>query len=382
MKKLKFIDLFAGVGGLHVAAKKYGECVFAAEIDKYAVETYKKNYGLDAMCDITKKEAKDIPAHNLLLAGFPCQAFSKAGKRNGFYDTRGTLFFDVERIIKYHKPEYILLENVRNLVTHDDGNTYRVITDNLRNAGYVIPKDPLIISPHQFGVPQLRERIFIPGIRKDLIKSDDLELNFKLGKKGVSAHTLELENNVDKKYKISAYEKRVLTAWDEFYKGIKQKVIGFPIWAEFFNNKPSATMPKWKSDFVIKNNDLYNANKKFIDKWLLKYNNLEEFKPTDRKFEWQAGTDISSLWDGIIQFRPSGVRVKKPTEFPALVAMVHIPIIGWEKRRLTPREVANLQSFPKSFKLDNNDRQAYKQMGNSVNVKVIKEILNKLVEMG
>jgi len=119
-------------------------------------------------------------------------------------------------------------------------------------------------------------------------------------------------------------------------------------------------------------------NRLFIDKWLKKYNNLSDFVPTHTKFEWQAGEHIDSVWQGIIQFRPSGIRVKRPTEFPALVAMVHIPVIGWEKRRLTPREVANLQSFPDDYKINGNIQQAYKQFGNAVNVKVVEFLARQL----
>ena len=130
-------------------------------------------------------------------------------------------------------------------------------------------------------------------------------------------------------------------------------------------------MPNWKKEFITKNNKLYKNNKEFIDKWAKEYNNLKDFTPTQRKFEWQAGDSIKSLWDGLIQFRPSGIRVKKPTCFPALVALVQIPIIGKYQRRLTVREAARLQSFPDTFKPNGSDQQAYKQFGNAVNVKVI-----------
>ena len=153
------------------------------------------------------------------------------------------------------------------------------------------------------------------------------------------------------KYKITQYEEKLLNAWNEFYQGINEKVIGFPIWS--FNFKSIGDdyndLPEWKKTFVDRNRKLYLNNKKFIDKWLKKYNNLEDFIPTHRKFEWQAGNSINSIWEGIVQFRPSGIRVKKPDVYPALVAMVQIPIIGKYKRRLTPRECARLQSFPEDF---------------------------------
>ena len=134
MENFKFIDLFCGIGGFHQAlASLGGECVFASDIDVDCRKTYKANYGIEPIGDITKVEAKDIPAHDVLCGGFPCQAFSKAGKRLGFDDpTKGTLFFDILRIMEYHKPKYALLENVRNLASHDNGNTWKVIHDSLK----------------------------------------------------------------------------------------------------------------------------------------------------------------------------------------------------------------------------------------------------------
>lgn len=382
-KKFKFIDLFAGIGGFHQAMEQLGgECVFASEIDKYAIETYKENYGMDSDINIRGIEEKDIPKHDVLCAGFPCQTFSKAGKREGFKDeTKGTLFFEIERILKYHKTKYIVLENVRNLVTHDSGNTWKTIYNHLTNLGYRLTKQPIILSPHQIGIPQLRERVVILGIYDPENVDKDLKIELpKLQSKEENNILNIIETKrVSEKYYISDYEKMVLTAWDEFYKGIKETVIGFPIWAVYFNGfTKKEDLPKWKLDFINKNINLYNNNKEFIDKWLKKYNYLKDFSSTHKKMEWQAGDSIKSLWDGIIQFRPSGIRVKKPTCFPALVAMVQIPIIGKYKRRLTVREAARLQSFPDTFIPNKNDQQAYKQFGNAVNVEVIRTMAEKL----
>ena len=382
-KKFKFIDLFAGIGGFHQAMEQLGgECVFASEIDKYAIETYYENYGINSDCNIRDIDEKDIPKHDVLCAGFPCQTFSKAGKQLGFNDeTKGTLFFEIERILKYHKTKYIVLENVRNLVSHDNKKTWNTIYSHLKEIGYRLTKDPIIISPHQLGIPQLRERVVILGIYDP--ENADKDLNIKLPelmtKEDNDISSILETKKVANKYYISDYEKMVLTAWDEFYKGIKETVIGFPIWAVYFNEYfKHEKLPKWKEDFINKNINLYNNNKDFIDKWMEKYNYLKDFAPTHRKLEWQAGNSIKSLWDGIIQFRPSGIRVKKPTCFPALVAMVQIPIIGKYKRRLTVREAARLQSFPDSFIPNQNDQQAYKQFGNAVNVDVIKMMTEKL----
>ena len=275
----------------------------------------------------------------------------------------------------------IILENVRNLVSHDNGNTWKTIYEHLNNIGYRLTKKPIIISPHELGIPQLRERVVILGVYDPDNKHQELEItveNLK-SKDDNNIYSIITTDKVEDKYYISEKEEFILNAWDEFYKGINEKVIGYPIWSEYFKKKPIEGMPQWKCDFIRKNNNLYENNKIFIDNWLEKYNNLIDFTPTQRKMEWQAGTSIDSIWDGLIQFRPSGIRVKKPTCFPALVAMVQIPIIGKYKRRLTVREAARLQSFPESFIPNKNDMQAYKQFGNAVNVDVIKLMAEKLL---
>ena len=376
MKKFKFIDLFSGIGGFHQAMTHLGgECVLASEIDKWAIETYQINYGIDSAHDITKIKDNEVPDHDVLCGGFPCQAFSKAGHQLGFEDkTKGTLFFEIARLLKAKQPKYIILENVRNLVSHDNGNTWKVIKETLNDLGYVLTEQPIIMSPHQLGVPQLRERVYILGVHKSLGIN---QLNIQTPSRDKNSLNIYeagiIDENPDPKYFISDYEEMVLNAWDEFHKGIKQKTIGFPIWSfEFKETYDYSSLPKWK---------LYKENKEFIDAWLKKYKNLKDFTPTHRKFEWQAGETIDSLWDGFIQFRPSGIRVKRPDSFPALVAMVQIPIIGRYKRRLTPREAARLQSFPDSFIPNNDDHQAYKQFGNAVNVNCVEYLAEQLFKV-
>ncbi len=380
-----FIDLFAGIGGFHQAMSSLGgRCVLASEIDPFAIETYKKNYSINSANDVTKIANEKIPDHDVLCGGFPCQTFSKAGRQQGFADEiKGTLFFQIVRILKEKHPKFIILENVRNLVSHDNGNTWRVIKKNLTELGYVLSDTPIIMSPHQLGVPQLRERVYILGIHNSLGVN---HLNFSIPNK--DKHELNIydagiiEENADEKYNISPEEERVLNCWDEFYNGIKEKTIGFPIWAsEFKQTYDTSELPKWKADFCKKNRELYTNNQEFIDAWLNKWNDLQDFTPTHRKFEWQAGTSISSIWEGFIQFRPSGIRVKRPDSFPALVAMVQIPIIGKFKRRLTPKEAARLQSFPDTFIPNENDHQAYKQFGNAVNVNCAKFLAEQLFNL-
>lgn len=384
MIKFKYIDLFSGIGGFHQAMDNLGgECVFASEIDEYARDTYKKNYNIDPFGDITKVDVKkDIPFHDVLCAGFPCQSFSKAGNREGLDDARGTLFFDIARILEYHKTKYIILENVRNLVSHDNGNTWNVISKTLKKLGYRLTEEPIVISPHHLGIPQSRERVIIAGVYdpNNIKKPLKLKIKNNFDVKENTIDTILQRTRVSDKYYLTEEEEEVLNVWNQFYKGIKEEVIGFPIWLDYFNKTYDDDMPDWKKNFISRNNELYKNNKNFIDKWLKKNNNLTHFTPTNRKFEWQAGQDINNVYEGIIQFRPSGIRVKRPNYFPALVAMVQTPIIGKYKRRLTIKEAARLQSFPDDFIPNEDDHQAYKQFGNAVNVKVVETIAKELLK--
>ena len=164
--KIRFIDLFAGIGGMRLAFESVGaKCVFSSEWDKYCQETYKANFGEIPHGDITKIKENDIPKFDVLLAGFPCQPFSSIGKREGFkHETQGTLFYDVARIIEFHKPKSFLLENVAGLLTHDDGRTFTVIINVLTRLGYRL--EYKILDSSDFGVPQKRERIYIVGFNK------------------------------------------------------------------------------------------------------------------------------------------------------------------------------------------------------------------------
>lgn len=381
---LVFIDLFAGIGGFHSALSGIGgTCAFASEIDEKAIETYRLNFpDTPIMGDIQNIDEEKLPDFDMLCAGFPCQPFSKGGHRNGFSDTRGTLFFDICRVLEAKKPKYVLLENVPNLVSHDEGNTYATIIRSLNELGYRTPSAPLILSPHMFGVPVHRPRMYIPAIREDLIEEEYVDLKFTQKPPRLSIYDLMDENERHSEFAISEYEERVLNVWNEFYKGIDLKVIGFPVWAEEFGaSRAYGHLPAWKQDFIKKNRSLYKRNKKFIDVWLKKHDNLEWVNPTHRKFEWQAGDAYTDIYECLIQFRPSGVRVRKPDLFSTLVAMNHSQIVGKYKRRLSPDESKRLQSFPKKFKMHPDKRAALKQLGNAVNVHVVKKVAQSMLSL-
>lgn len=382
MKSFRFIDLFCGIGGFHQAMTALGgKCVYACDIDEDCRKTYFDNYGIYPDSDITKVDPSTIPPFEVLCAGFPCQAFSKAGKRLGFSDeTKGTLFFDIERIMSHCKPEYALLENVRNLASHDHGNTWKTIYEHLTNVGYNVLPKPVIFSPHYLGIPQHRERVFIMCVRKDIGSIPEFVFDSKKAPKCCIDKILQDDSEIMdlEKRRLSEDRIQLLDIWNEFLQGIKcKKLPGFPIWSEYLCElNPLEDLdqyPKWKQNFIRKNNELYLSNKEFIDDWLPRAKSNPLFFGAKAKLEWQAGqTKKPNLWDNILQFRPSGIRIKPGTYFPALVAITQTSVLGSRKRELTLRECARLQSFPDSFKPDCIDAQAYKQFGNAVNVELVK----------
>ena len=383
MKKFKFIDLFCGIGGFHQAMESLGgECVYACDIDADCRKTYDANYGLKPDVDVTKIDPAKLPAFDVLCGGFPCQAFSKAGNRLGFADeTKGTLFFDVERIMAYCQPKYALLENVRNLASHDGGNTWRTIHEHLTNIGYNVLEEPVIFSPHYLGIPQHRERVFIMCVRKDIGTLPIFQFNSKRKLPKCSIQDI-LQDDAEildlQKYKLSEDKIQLVDLWNEFIQNIKcKKLPGFPIWSDYLHepalNEDTTGYPAWKINFINKNNQLYLDNREFIDEWLNRAKQNPLFFGAKAKLEWQAGQyKHPNIWDHILQFRPSGIRVKTGTYFPALVAITQTSIVGCRQRELTLRECARLQSFPDTFQPDIVDAQAYKQFGNAVNVEVVK----------
>ena len=416
-----FIDLFAGIGGFHQAlAALGGKCVFACDINEQCRKVYLANYLKDGKPFIIgsdiKKAIKDntIPAFDVLCGGFPCQTFSKAGKRNGFKvidagnggaDERGELFFRIIDILNEHKEcKYIILENVRNLA--DNKENWEIVCEELRKQGFVITEDPIITSPHRFGIPQVRERVYILGIRSDVIKSINLKqkgkitlemLNIKKYFKKCPKNCIAmlLDDKPDAKYFLPKELEELLNIWEEFLQNVSD--VKSPFWLhkaglgidddDQYKRDPGigyATMPEWKQKLVWRSREIYNNNRVFIDAWEKKYKMRQRIL-IHQKFEWNASRDCSSIKDGIIQIRQSGVRVKNPDYFPSLVAMNNTPIV-WDKkaeryRYLSPKEAAKLQSFDKGFVFDDSDQVSYRQLGNSINVKIVKMFARALLRL-
>lgn len=406
-----FIDLFAGIGGFHGALGALGgKAVYASEIDKDAVKIYEHNWKLKPDGDITLA-ANDstmlVPAHDVLTGGFPCQPFSKSGKQKGMDETRGTLFWNIAKIIEKRKPKIVLLENVRNLAGPRHTHEWEVIIETLRDLGYRVSSVPLVVSPHRIrpeygGRPQVRERIFIgatyAGKNSKAAKEEPEQLNLESITKGWNIQDWNLEKHLPlepkktkglEKFALTQTEVRWIDAWNDFVVTMKKdmegaSLPGFPIWVDEWVTTKDLVIPRntpdWKANFLHKNAEFYTKNKKSLDAWLKRWNNLEDFPPSRRKFEWQA-QDAKTLWDCIMHFRPSGIRAKKPTYVPALVAITQTTILGPQRRRISVREGARLQGLPESFDFaDQTDAASYKQLGNGVNMSAVYHVMRALVE--
>jgi DNA (cytosine-5)-methyltransferase 1 len=320
--KFTFIDLFAGIGGMRAAFQSIGgKCVFSSEWDQKAQLTYFENFGEVPFGDITKVDTSTVPDHDVLVAGFPCQAFSIAGARAGFEDTRGTLFFDVARLIADKQPKAFLLENVKGLANHDRGRTLTTILNVLRNdLGYHVP-DPKILNAKHFGVPQNRERIFIVGFKNE-ISCDSFR--YPTSEKVTKSVSDILETDeVSVKYYMSTQYLRTLI---EHRRRHEAKGNGFGF--EIIPNDGIAN--------AIVVGGMGRERNLVIDK------RLTNFKPI---------TKIK----GSVNRR--GIR------------------------RMTPREWARLQGFPDKFMIPVSDAQAYKQFGNSVAVPVVRAIGANLLKV-
>lgn len=376
---MKYIDLFCGIGGFHKALDELNcECVFACDIDHRCCNLYNRNFNIEPEKDITKIDEKLLPDFDIICAGFPCQPFSNGGKKQNFQDKRGLLFDEIIRIASHKKPKFMFLENVKHILKVSNGKVFEYIKDKLSSINYNL--QIFNLSPHKFNIPQQRERIFFICVRNDIYTSD-IELYFK--NKNISINDIIDINNDNPKYKISKEIEDVLDAWNEMIHifEVGEKISPTILINDYYKNydeETFKTLPKWKQDYMTKNKPLINKYKNQFDEWYAKHRNLLLKREIYGKLEWQTGIikKNDSIYNHFIQFRQSGIRVKKGNYFPTLVAIVQTPIYGKLKRYITPRECARLQSFPDDFILDANDSFAYKQLGNSVNVFNVFTIIN------
>lgn len=321
--KFTFIDLFCGIGGFRVSFQTLGgKCVYSSDIDHFAKKTYEYNFGEVPFGNILDIDEKEVPEHDILLAGFPCQAFSIAGRRAGFEDTRGILFFEVARIIEEKKPKAVVLENVKGLLSHNGGKTIKTIVDTLRNElGYYVP-EPKVLNAKNYGLAQNRERVFIVGFHKSTgIK--DFEYPKPTNEKTLFKDVKEDEVVSSKYYLSTSY----LQSLKEHKKRHQERGNGFGY-------------------EIIPDNGIANAV--VVGGMGRERNLVLDYRITD----FTPTTNIKG------EVNREGIR------------------------KMTPREWARLQGFPDRFQIAVSDAQAYKQFGNSVAVNAVQavgqEVINKL----
>jgi DNA (cytosine-5)-methyltransferase 1 len=431
----RFVDLFAGVGGFHHAlADLGGECVLTVELDDECRRVYRASFpempddriheDIRSLTRTAPEPDADelsseeicarVPEHDVLCAGFPCQPFSKSGAQRGVRDrTRGTLFFDVMSIILARRPELVILENVRNLAGPRHTETWATIVESLREAGYQVAEEPVVLSPHLLspeigGAPQVRDRVFVMARRLPPVVPEEQRAGPVLLRREASPGWDPdrwsirdfLDHVDDPAYTIRDVERTWFDAWQAFVQEVPDDTLpGFPIWVDAFTEEPeiSRATPRWKANFLRKNSEFYLRHRDFLDEWMQRSWGPEDLRVLDfpasrRKLEWQARKAQPSHADrdleGLVaHLRPSGIRVKPPTYLPALVAITQTSIVGpkvsgTDWRRLTPREAARLQAIPfEGFAASGvPDKAIYKQLGNAVNVGVVKHVARALFE--
>ena len=428
--EIKYIDLFAGIGGFNIGFKEAcklekipSKCVFTSEIKESAKEIYRDNFRVNNIDgDITQIDAKDIPSFDVLLAGFPCQAFSSAGKRKGFDDVRGTLFFEIQRILEHHKPRCFILENVEGLIKHDlqskgdeIGRTLTIILKNLRSLGYYVSWE--LLNSLDFGTPQSRKRIFIVGSKNKVIPLQNFKTRTSKLKdileSGVDGKELKIGKSLLKKFKIEdLYGKAIkdrrggennIHSWDLNLKGKTnkdQKLLLTSLlkarrnkkWAELKGIAWMDGMPLTLKE-IKTFCDIPNMKKNLDD--LVEKGYLTMGYPLDLKTESKDGNirkvrfpreDLPKGYNivvGKLSFEISNIL--DPNGFtPTLVATDSSKQAVFDNgilRQLTNTELKRLFGFPERFKFDNENKNGFDLFGNSISVNVVKSVSERLLDV-
>lgn len=422
-RNLKFIDLYAGLGGFHSGLSELGmDCVFASEIDQHLRENYRRNFGLECSGDIFEIQPSSIPDHNILCAGFPCQPFSKAGPQRGLEDEKNGKHIDViASVLLSKKPDYFFLENVPNLLRQNSSATWRMVAKKLGSAGYDITFK--VLSSEKYGSPQKRERLYIFGSKHDLLTFEWPE------ESDTKTYVREIIEGQPNSYRsLSQSQNDALDVWQEFMdlfpKDLKKP--SFPIWSqEFGSNYPinglspksaflagklsgclgsfgikipkteswegakqylppyargdEARIPDWKVKILEQNRGLYAKLEDRLNNWLPK---IKKFHHSYQKFEWNFFDQSRSLEKTIIQFRGSGIRAKSDDFAPTLVSLnkTQVPVIGKYRRFMTLSECARLQGLERLLEEDTFSGNVSSALGNAVNVMVVKAVGRSIIE--